>query len=255
MTPTIEELTRQELIAVPLPSKSKRYTPLPNKKVLEMIDAQARAYDLKLKHETFRAAERGNIVTGKLGFELPDENGLYFEVAFINSYNRKRSFGIATGAMVSVCTNSMLRGSIKHKRIHTGEHMWDDVETLIHSSIDKHLVTMRHADVFRRVAMSKTVDNDMISYAIGKLYYEDRTLSSRHLNRLVEEMKNSEHFAMNTPEDMTAWNFYNNITETMKKITPRHELKKLLRVTDFFEEHLLGRNTLAEAHTGLLIDG
>lgn len=103
------EVTRQQLAAIPVPAPTSTWQPVAYDDVVAMLHEQfVERMQLTLKAERYGIAAHGQQMFGMLTFSA--EENMDLAVAVRNSYNKSISVGAAAGANVIVCENLMISG-------------------------------------------------------------------------------------------------------------------------------------------------
>lgn len=223
----IEHVNRTELFAIPLPEATKSYTPVPNRFVLDTIDHMSKQIGLSLKAERYDSAKQGKMVVGNLNYEGTDPD-LGIKIAFKNSYDKSRSFGIAAGANVWVCLNGMIHGEIVMNRVHTGEARII-VNQQIHMAFNAVIEEYKRMLSVRSLLQETPMSREQAQSVVAELFFKEETISSVMLN-IIKEAWNKQHgnFAPIDSQEFTAWDCYNHITESLKRSHP----------TDYISNHI-----------------
>lgn len=158
-----------------------------------------------------------------------DESNLKRTFAFMNSYNKMRSINLASGAVVSVCTNGMFwadGGTFKRKH---HANIWDQLTQAIDEQVDTMEYNYKKLSAFKRASEHDLITHEVICRLAGHLYLSG-TLTPRMLSTLKKELTESENFAFDTYpsgrfQTDNMWRFYNNCTEALKR-SPAHEYVK-----------------------------
>ena len=215
----IEHIDRTELFAIPLPEATKSYTPVPNRFVLDTIDHMSQQIGLSLKAERYDSAKQGKMVVGNLNYEGTDPD-LGIKIAFKNSYDKSRSFGIAAGASVWVCLNGMIHGEIVMNRVHTGEARII-VNQQTHMAFNAVIEEYKRMLSVRSLLQETPMSREQAQSVVAELFFKEETISSVMLNIIKKTWDNQHgHFAPIDSQEFTAWDCYNHITESLKHSHP-----------------------------------
>lgn len=136
---------------------------------------------------------------------------------------------MASGAVVSVCSNGMFwadGGTFKRKH---HRHIWDELTLAIDEQVDTMEYNYNKLRTFKKASEYDLITHEVISRMAGHLYLSG-TLTPRMLSTLKAELTLSENFAFEKfPSGRfrtgSMWNFYNNCTEALKR-APAHEYVK-----------------------------
>lgn len=219
---TIHTTNRNEIINVEVPAKTKSYTPVKNEMILNTIDEMAAAKGLELIAEHYDMTANRKSVVGVLTYKGSNEE-LGMCVAFRNSYNKTRRFGIATGATVFACLNGMLNGEEVYNRTHTG-----DAVRVAHQQIVDAFETLipTYEEQIALMEKYKTIHIDEVqSYKIlGKMFFnreEEHSLKGGPVRTIYGLLQSgNENFHKADDPDFTLWDLYNHCTEALKDSHP-----------------------------------
>ena len=223
----IEHINRDELFAISLPTETDSYTPVPNRFILDTVDHMAKTMGLSLRAERFDSAKQGKMVIGNLNYEGTDPD-MGIKIAFKNSYDKSRSFGIAAGANVWVCLNGMIQGQIIMNRVHTGEARLI-VHQQIHMAFEAMIEEYNRMIEIRSELKKTPMLREEAQAVVANLFFHEESISSVMLN-IIKTAWNNQHgnFAPIDSQNFTAWDCYNHITEGLKRSHP----------TDYISNHI-----------------
>ncbi|HAH22473.1 MAG TPA: hypothetical protein DCL77_01680 [Prolixibacteraceae bacterium] len=215
----ISLLKKEELFQIPVPKGTATYVPISNKGLISTVDARLSDYGFKVCSEQFQTAESGQIMIAKYGIQSENDE-IAMMLAFGNSYNKTRKVSIAAGGQVIICCNGMVKGDFVSMRKHNGSISYD-LNSLIEDAIQS--MGIKHSSLLEDTKQLKEYQfnnrKEFISL-IGDMYFNHQFLNTVQLNIIKREIQYSEHFAMLTPNQLTAWNLYNNVTEALKVAHP-----------------------------------
>jgi hypothetical protein len=230
--------TKDFLLATRLPEQTATYSPVPHADVIESVHYMATKVGCHIKSEQYHAAANGQRMVGKVHIDMGDPE-LQFMLAFRNSYDKSMSLGFAAGGSVIVCSNGMIVSDtgISLSRKHTGD-VRDELYVKVHEAfqyletnmnvIQNSMVNMKEAIVSKRVA----------SELLGRMVIEEEILNTMQMNIVRTAMEKDQHFKWNG-DSTTVWNFYNNITEALKRSHPTSMIQDHVDAHEFIEHELL----------------
>jgi len=243
--------TREELISTPLPLWEDSYTCIPNKTIFDKIDENIRGGGLKVKNEVYRVSRtESGIIKGVIGsIDIMTSNEEYGQrFMFRNSYDKSMSFAVAIGNFVMICENGCVRAdNFEYKRKHSGIA---DSESLLNidagfESIDKEFkIIAEQMDNLKQCH----VDYELMHNLVGNLFFEQGVISSTQINIIKDQMWNGDKFKHINDADYSAYDLYNNITESLKKSNVYSFIQ------DHAKTHKLFENTFLKQSEPVIID-
>lgn len=231
-----------EIIGVPIPKRTKSYTPVSHKFIIDTVKDEVTKRDYKIYAIDYRTSNKSQRVMGLYKL-LPDwfdskniePDGLIETIAFRNSYDKSMAFSTASGANVFICANGLFTGELIYSKKH-----WMDVDQQVRPKIieafDKMEVNFGKAQEFRSELKMIEISERVRAELLGRLIFELKVLTSTQINVIKEQRRFSEHFAGDT-----AWDLFNNVTESLKRSNPILFHKNHLTVHQLFTEELIGK--------------
>lgn len=219
-----KKISREQVISTPLPLQTNSYTPISHKDVIESILEEIDKQNLIVKNEDYLTACDGKKIIGY--FDIDNNNDeMGMRLAFRNSYDRSMSFAIVCGVSVWICSNGCISGEYAMKRKHTGlaDYIADNY---ISDSIS------RIGDTFEEIVeaslMLKQIElrERKAAELIGRLLVENQIINGMQANIVKDELYGSNNFLnLKNNEAITTWDFYNHVTESLKKSHPLTYIK------------------------------
>jgi hypothetical protein len=119
--------TREEVFAVPAPSATATYTPLPYESFLVRIEKQLAVEGIRIAEERLALAKEGQRLFGLLALDLPGFLTMDYGcvLGLRTSYDKSFANGVCIGAAVFVCDNLSFRGEVTFERKHTAGMLRD----------------------------------------------------------------------------------------------------------------------------------
>ena len=236
-----ESATMNELIAIPLPQKTRTYQPVPHEQLATMLLQMTQSIfpDFSYEKSHFGLAAEGNKMFGVHTFRAVDSS-MGLSIGFRNSYDRSMSVGIAVGASVFVCDNLAISGDITVLRKHTS-HVIRDMESMALQAIYHSQQT--YAEILEDAsAMQDIPVQDDQAYRMLGLVYGRGIMTPRQIPIAHREWERPTHddFA-----PRTAWSLYNAITESLKTAPPQSIMEKHLNLHRLFGEQFRLERSLA----------
>lgn len=196
-----------------VPEETDTYKPMPNDLLIERIRNVLFDNDYVITDEQYRMNRSETQLFGVFrikGFDVD----MWNQVAVVNSYDKQRALGIATGIGVEKCSN-LAFSDFKSLRRHT-KHMMKDFEEILQNmveSLDGLIDSKRETmDFLRGVPLR----DDDVPHLLGEAYYTD-LINNTQLNIIKSNIKGGDYvFEANNYND-----FYMHMTEALKKSHPR----------------------------------
>lgn len=228
----INNLTEEELLEVEVPLPTFSYTPISHKEIIYTIKEQLYIKGFTIKTTNYKSNHAGTKLIGYYGIEHSDsEIGLM--IAFRNSYNKSMSAGLAVGGQVWICENGIISGDISLIRKHTGLANVI-VKNKILDSINSFEDSFKEIIIDRDLMKETTITGRNCAELLGRMYIEERIITSSQLDIIKNEIDYSKHFTGNT-----VWDFYNCITESLKTSTINGYFNDHLKVHNFIKKELI----------------
>lgn len=206
------------LLAPTLPKKTDSYTPISNKRILDLIEEECYKNNLNVTCRNYKTTLDNNKFIGQ--FDLSSNHSeLGLRIVFRNSYDKSMSFGFAIGAHVFVCSNGMISGEVSLKRKHTGGADQEAEEKI------KYGISLASETFERLIEDKDKMQNNFINQKInaeliGRLYLEKEVLNSIQLNIVKDQLNNSKSFKTIFDQEYSIWDMYNHCTYALKESHP-----------------------------------
>ena len=215
----VSETTRVGLVDIPLPKKTRTYTPLAHHDLVNFTQEMTEKLlgsNWSLSKEHYGTARDGKQLFGYHSYENANTvEDTHMTLGFRNSYDKSMSAGFVMGERVLVCSNMMFMGQIKRMRKHTGE-AGKAIRHLLYDIIDE--AQDKRMDIKREIEDFKACNiEDVDAFALlGRLFGND-ILTPRNLPVVKNEwLKPS-----NDHGEKTLWRFYQACTEALKAASPQ----------------------------------
>lgn len=212
-------LKKEDLYTIPVPQRTETYVPISNESLISTVNEKLSDYGYKVTKENYQVAAKGSIMIAKYSVHTEsDEIGMM--LAFGNSYNKSRRVSLAAGGEVFICSNGMIKGDYVQLHKHVG-NIDVNLEALVEGAVltmkTKHNELLQDSKILKEYRFA---DREELAALIGRMYLNQNFLTSTQLNIVKRQIRFSDHFRMVNPEELTAWNLYNNITESLKIAHP-----------------------------------
>ena len=227
----INNLSEAQLMAIDVPVSTSSYSPISHREIIEEIKEQLDIKGFTIRTTNYKANNSGTKLIGYYGIEHTDsEMGIM--MAFRNSYNKSMSAAITIGGQVWICENGLVAGDISLIRKHTGAAP-KVVKNKIIDSINDFEVSFNSLIHDREQMKLEAITKKTCAELLGRMYVQEKMITSAQLDIIKDEMYCSKVF-----NDNTVWDFYNNITESLKISTVNNYLKDHVKVHNFIKEEL-----------------
>jgi hypothetical protein len=233
------ETTQTYLESTPLPVHGKSYTVISHKNVIDNTKKLLEDSGFTISKEIYRANMNAQVAQGiyhihpskSIDDSINNESELGMMFAWTNSYDKSARFQCAMGAHVFVCGNGMMAGDMMNfKRKHTGSAGRDIVMELSNQikNGEKHYKRMiSDRDSLRNIPLTMRQQSELL----GRLFVEEDVITSTQAICVKKEI-NKPSYDYNCVDD-NAWTFYNHITHSLKKSTPRDWMQDSQNFHDF----------------------
>lgn len=240
---------RLELYQVPVPKPTNTYCPVSHQDIIEAVLEQVDKSNLIVKDEIYNINAGGDKVMGRMLIQSQDEE-LGMMLAFKNSYNKSMSLGFAAGGNVFICSNGMVVGDVRVIHKHTWgvkreiERAISETKDYMHYKFNDLLEAKNWMKDMERPSLKRTAE------LMGKMYFEDNIITANQLGvvkRELEEVYNPEKSAQIVTDGKESghfygdsmWDFYNNITESLKGSSSDKYIENHINIHKFFEKNLV----------------
>lgn len=220
----------QDIIKIPLPIKTDTYIPVSHGNIIDEVKENLDKKNLIITNEFYNADNNGKQLIGYFDIKAND-NEMGMRLAFRNSYDKSMSVAFVAGSCVWICSNGMISGEVQYLRKHTGSVV-TELKDKIQSSINE----VEKVFVLNQQAALKmkdiSVDKLLCAELCGLMYIEHDLIKSEQLNILKKELKEPS-FDYNS--DNSLWQFYNNVTCSLKESHRTNYIKQHIDFHKFIE--------------------
>lgn len=231
----ISNKTREELFNVPVPQKTKSYTPVPHRDIVEAMEDILGRHNIGIKNETYMTNSKGTQLTGIVDLDRSTaSNDFGYRIYFKNSYDKSMSVSFCAAAEVLVCSNGMVvtqqEGEV-FMRKHTG-NVREVLQNRFVESV-KQLApimdrTLQHAEKMKTIE----VDMQLAAELAGRMFIEEDIINTTQLNIIKKELDKPSWHAFAEPN---LWSFYNHTTHALKHGHASTYLKQHQQLHSFVE--------------------
>lgn len=212
-------VSKEYIIAAPLPEKTETYTVIPHEFVINKTLEKLKEKGFEVESEHYRCNLKATIASGVyyLKFQGDPELGMMF--AWSNSYDKTMRFKCAIGGFVFSNRAGMISGDMgAWSRKHSGTAD-QETETVITHQIES--AEIYYAQLVQDKEQMKTVQVPIkrFSELLGVLYFEHGLLTSEQLCSIKNQYKRPG-FDYKVPKD-NLWANYNHVIFALKQAHPK----------------------------------
>lgn len=207
---TYKEVTNESLI----PKETDTYKPMPNKYLIDSLTNRIQDEGFNINGRNFAMNRAGDSLFAVLSVES-EISGYSTMIGAVNSYDKSRAVGVATGARVHLC-NNLSFSNFKKLRRHT-KNLFRDYDNILNQ-----MVNSLKTDAVEVIEQNEELENipledSAIPHLLGEMFYQEELINTTQLNLIKKNMKNGDYvFGKDNFFD-----FMMHCTEAMKKSHPR----------------------------------
>ncbi len=211
-----QEVSQEELVAVPTPVATKTWTPIPHVELLDAVRREITCSGLTVAKETLGISNARNGRLGDRFFGLleikSDQNMDYaIEIGVRNSHDFSIPAGLCVGSMVLICSNMAFSAEIVIARRHT-RNLRRDLPRLITGAVAQ-LADLRRQQDRRFDAYQNTVIGDLQLHDLAIRSMDAGVIAASKLPRVLAEYRQPNHPEF---EGRTVWSLFNAYTSVLK---------------------------------------
>lgn len=224
-------IAKQLLLNTPVPETTRTYKAIPHKQV---IDCTLEAIDkagLILANETYSASAEGLIATGRYTIKNVADNEMQLQIAWLNSYNKKKRLTYGLGSLITICMNGMVSADMGFfKKKHQGE-----IQEFTPVAIAEYI--KRAEEVFKKLQEEREMMKEIqltkriTAELLGRAVVEEEFITTTQLNIIKREMLHPTH-DYGHPNSM--WEIYNFCSFSLKETHPSLWMRNHLKAHSFF---------------------
>lgn len=222
--------TKETLIGAQIPTQTRTYKPVSHEQLIDLTLNGVEKAGFKINKETYTSAQEGQIANARYSIQNVADNEMSLEIGWQNSYNKTLSLKFAIGAHIFICSNGMVRGDMgTFKKKHMSdvqEFTPANIQEYIKRAGDHFTLLQRDRDAMKQVEITKRTSAELI----GRMFIEEDFIKSTQLMILSREMETPTH-DYNSPNSV--WEFYNNVTFSMKSLHPSLWMENHIKLHDF----------------------
>jgi hypothetical protein len=214
---------------VDVPNSTSSYVAISHGELVDLVKENIDKSGLIIKDEKIKTAKFGQQLFGTItvGANNVEQD---MTIGFRNSYDKSITVGIVAGNRVIVCENLMFKGDFKVMRKHTG-HVKSELEFLVANGVNtmnqQFVSIIADTEKMKQVQMTKRATAELI----GRMYIEEKLITSTQLNIIADQLTNSKHF-----KDDSLWSLYNHTTEALKTAHPVTIINDHIKIHDFYKQ-------------------
>lgn len=224
------DATREEVEAVPVPERTRTYTPLPHRDVLSEVLRVLPAHDMELEAMSLGLANDGarlfGVIDVRNGKNAPDWG---MAIGIRNSYDKAFSLNLCAGSRVFVCDNLAFHGEVMLRRRHVGpvDHELPAlVAGLVADVVDFRDEVAAQVDRLKVAELTDERAHDVMVRAMREGFVVPQMLPG-----IAKEWHTPSHPEF---EARTAWSLFNAFTEVAKTNSPANQMRRTLQVNGLF---------------------
>lgn len=227
-------ISEEALYNISPPQRTESYTPIDNRKIVDLIKNEAEKRNFFISASKFKANSDFKQVIGQFNI-VSNNSDLGFMVAYRNSSDKSKSFGLALGAVVWICENGMISGEIITTRKHTGDADQEMSYKIIEgfSMMEDNFNSLIEA---KKVLESVNIDHKVASELVGRMFMQHEIINTMQLNLLKKECEESQIFQTVYEPGFSAWDLYNNTTHVLKQSHPGNYISNHIKLHEFMME-------------------
>jgi len=224
--------TKEIMLSAALPAQTKTYKPVSHQELMELTLESIHQSGFKLETEKYMTTQGGEIANGRYTISNVKDAEMQLQIGWQNSYNKQLTLKFAIGTQIFICQNGMVSGDYgAFKKKHVGE-----IQTFAPNAITEYI--KKSGDAFARMQhdrdqlKSYEISDTVRAELIGRMFIEDKFITSTQLNIIKRELTNPTH---DYGASGSLWELYNYTTYAMKtNPNARHWLNNHSDAHSFF---------------------
>ena len=238
--------TKEIILSAALPAQTKTYKPVSHQELIDLTLESVHQSGFKLESEKYMTMQDGEIANGRYTISNVKDSEMQLQIGWQNSYNKQLTLKFAIGTQILICKNGMVSGDYgAFKKKHVGE-----IQTFAPNAITEYIkksgdaFTKMQAD--REQMKSYEINNTVRAELIGRMFIEDKFITSTQLNIIKKELSNPTH---DYGANGSLWELYNYVTYAMKTNT---NARNWLNIHS--DAHSFFTNVANVAHKEMIVD-
>ncbi len=223
-------MSREELRAIPVPTETATYQPLPHHEIVEALIESLSFRHISVVRDEYAVSSDGMKMFGVLNLETTFE-GCRFSVGIRNANDKSMRLGLTVGYRVLVCDNMAFYGDFTPVLAkHTKRLSLVDVLSI---GVDR--IQRNFEPIKKQVETWKAsrVTDDVAKLVIYRAFVEDGLDAPKHLAHRVHEQYFNPSFEEFAPRTM--WSLSNAFTSAFKSLDPIPQFKATAKLGPFLE--------------------
>jgi len=226
--------TLAQINDVPMPVQTETYQPVSHLKLVRTVQEITQSVlPVELDKAEYKLASDGQHLFAHMRFNalmgFSKADGIGLSIGIVNSYNKRLTVQIASGAEVMICSNLMVVGDIHYMRKNTGS-VWEDIAAAVEGNIATSEDRFDEAVIARNSLSSQELSDAEAHSIIGRLYGE-HMLTNPMISKVRDQWIKPDHEDF---QPRTQWSLYNAVTEAYKLAQPGDALQRYQRLHNFF---------------------
>lgn len=246
MSKVLTKATREDVYNAPIiPWNNGTYIPLPNSRIMDLLDAKVHDLGLQVKNQEYRVAvTHQGLIKGVIGsYNVTTSDGEFGQkIMFRNSYDKSMSFAVCMGTIVWICENGCVSGDYQYKRVHRGIMLENtttterDVVESINGGFKMLQTSFEHNVAQLNELKHYEMSPDEAFRLLGELFFIRKVITISQMSIIKKEFELSYNFRHLGDADFTAFDLYNHITESLKTSHPTTYINDHIETHGLFEE-------------------
>jgi len=204
---------RNELAAIPTPTPTASWHPLPHTEVIDAVTDVVKAHDWQIIDEQYGLARDGQRMFGVMRVNRTSSPEWSRCIGIRNSHDQSLSVGLTAGISVCVCSNLAFGGSMVLKRRHTSRIELND---LVVEAVDELEMEFLNLETVTEDMKVRYLNPDEARIAIVRAA-EVHAINSCDIVPILKEFQHPSHEEFSEP---TRWSLLNAFTEYSKRYSP-----------------------------------
>ena len=180
--------TKQLLINTALPETTRTYKCVEHERVMDLTLNAIDKAGFILDAETYTAASGGLIATGKYTIKNIADDEMQLQIAWLNSYNKKKSLTYGIGNQVFICQNGSISADMGYfKKKHQGEiQEFTPIATTeyIKRAEDTFVTMQKEREEMKQIEVSRRICAELL----GRAVIEEEFITTTQLNIIKNEL-------------------------------------------------------------------
>lgn len=206
------------MLTTPLPEKTKTYTPVSHKEIMNLVRKQLGFRGFRLTDEIYSCNQTGTVATVAFVFEYVADPEMSMSAVFVNSYDKTAKFQFKLGGLSKkhgtlVISDGFSGSHIRRK--HTGSAV-DIINEHIEESFNAiHMVWVALQDFKDKLVNYDILTrSDASAYVLGTLVVDD-VVDSTQLSQIRDLLRSAN-------STLSLWDYYHICAAGMRSMHPKY---------------------------------